>query len=368
MKIATFTVNCRNSRLPVLPSRLRLISAGVKKDVIHAQPLWGRAADRNWACVRKGRRLPALLLGALTSVAEAFLFDFGRTVRIQGVVEARPAALGIGRTPLLGINPVRLAKDRFGFGLEAFIDLRGHQRAATANAFGVDMRVFFGHAGFDRPADNEQLPYQLIHGGGGDEQTRFICGYLGCDSRPFNPLISALPPIFAVRKPPDQESWIVDLFGHALAQGGNKRAGNQTILAKLSELMFVEAIRCYIESLPAHSLGWLSGLRDRHVGKALQLIHGRPSENWTIDLLAREAGLSRTAFSERFVHFVEVPPMHYLVQWRMQVASRLLEERGMSIAQVGSAVGYESEAAFSRSFKRLLGVSPGTWRKWNRAQ
>lgn len=221
---------------------------------------------------------------------------------------------------------------------------------------------------YHRPAVNEQLPYQLIHGGGGGEQTRFICGYLGCDSRPFNPLLSALPPIFAVRKPPDQESWIVDLFGHALAQGGNKRAGNQTILAKLSELMFVEAIRCYIESLPAHSLGWLSGLRDRHVGKALQLIHGRPSENWTIDLLAREAGLSRTVFSERFVNFVEVPPMHYIVQWRMQVASRLLEERGMSIAQVGSAVGYESEAAFSRSFKRLLGVSPGAWRKWNRAQ
>ncbi|MGQ3215385.1 MAG: AraC family transcriptional regulator [Shinella sp.] len=197
---------------------------------------------------------------------------------------------------------------------------------------------------YHKPADIEQLPYQLIHGGGGDVQTRFICGYLGCDSRPSNPLLSALPPIFAVRKPPDQESWIVDLFGHAL---GNKRAGNQTILAKLSELMFVEAIRCYIESLPAHSLGWLSGLRDRHVAKALQLIHGRPSENWTIDLLAREAGLSRTAFSERFVHFVEVPPMYYLVQWRMQVASRLLEERGMSIAQVGSAVGYESEAAFS---------------------
>ena len=221
---------------------------------------------------------------------------------------------------------------------------------------------------YHRPADNEQLPYRLIHGGGGDEYTRFICGYLGCDSRPFNPLLSALPPIFAVRKPPNQESWIIDLFCHALAQGGNKRAGTQTILAKLSELMFVEAIRYYIESLPAHSLGWLPGLRDRHIGKALQLIHGRPSENWTIDLLAREAGLSRTAFSERFVHFVEVPPMHYLVQWRMQVASRLLEERGMSIAQVGSAVGYESEAAFSRSFKRLLGVSPGAWRKWKRAQ
>jgi AraC-like DNA-binding protein len=219
-----------------------------------------------------------------------------------------------------------------------------------------------------RPADDEQLPYQLIHGGGGDEQTRFICGYLGCDSRPFNPLLAALPPIFAVRKPPDEESWIVDLFGHALAQGGNKRAGNQTILAKLSELMFVEAVRCYIESLPAQSLGWLSGLRDRHVGKALQLIHGRPSENWTIDLLAREAGLSRTAFSERFVQFVEMPPVHYLVQWRMQVASRLLEQQDMSIAQVGSAVGYESEAAFSRSFKRLLGISPGAWRKRGRAQ
>lgn len=219
-----------------------------------------------------------------------------------------------------------------------------------------------------RPADDELLPYQLIHGGGGEEQTRFICGYLGCDSRPFNPLLAALPPIFAIRKPQDQENWIVDLFVQALAQGGNKRAGGQTVLAKLSELMFVEAIRCYVESLPEQSGGWLSGLRDRHVGKALQLVHARPAENWTIDLLAREAGLSRTAFSERFVHFVEVSPMQYVVQWRMQVASRLLEQQGMSIAQVGSAVGYESEAAFSRSFKRLLGVSPGAWRKQARAE
>jgi len=217
-----------------------------------------------------------------------------------------------------------------------------------------------------RPAVDEYLPYQLIHGGGGEEQTRFVCGYLGCDSRPFNPLLAALPPIFSVHKPPAGDAWIVDLFRLALAEELNKRVGGETILAKLTELMFVEAIRCHIESLTNQSTGWLSGLRDRHVGKALQLIHNSPSQDWTIERLARETGLSRTTFSERFVQFVGLSPMQYVHQWRMQVASRLLEQQGVSIAQAGSEVGYVSEAAFSRSFKKLVGVSPGVWRKQGR--
>lgn len=218
-----------------------------------------------------------------------------------------------------------------------------------------------------RPADDDHLPYQLIHGGGGDEETRFICGYLGCDTRPFNPLLSALPPIFSVRKPEDHDNWIVDLFSVAIAEGANQRAGSQTILAKLSELMFAEAIRCYVETLPHQADGWLSGLRDRHVGKAIQLIHAQPMEEWSIERLARAVGLSRTAFTERFIHFAGAPPMQYVHQWRMQLASRLLEDPNFSVAQVGNRVGYNSEAAFSRSFKKLLGVSPAAWRKQGRA-
>ncbi|TJW13279.1 MAG: AraC family transcriptional regulator [Mesorhizobium sp.] len=213
-----------------------------------------------------------------------------------------------------------------------------------------------------RPID-EHLPFAVIHGGGGEERTRFICGYLGCDARPFNPLLAALPAILCARKPADGSSWVIDLFRLALAEGGSGRAGGERILAKLSELMFVEIIRRHLETLPHDSRGWLSGLRDPHVGEALRLIHARPREEWTLDRLAREVGLSRTAFAGRFTHYVEVSPMHYLARWRLQLAGRLLERPNVSIAQAGAEVGYESEAAFNRAFKKFVGVPPGTWRK-----
>jgi AraC-like DNA-binding protein len=213
-----------------------------------------------------------------------------------------------------------------------------------------------------RPID-KYLPFAVIHGGGGDERTHFICGYLGCDTRPFNPLLAALPPILCARKPADGSGWVIDLFRVAMMEGSSGREGGETILAKLSELMFVEVIRSYLESLPADSRGWLSGLRDRHVGEALRLIHGRPAENWTLERLAREVGLSRSTLAGRFTHFVQVSPMQYLARWRLQLAGRMLEKPGISIAQAGAEVGYESEAAFNRAFRKLVGVPPGIWRK-----
>jgi AraC-like DNA-binding protein len=214
-----------------------------------------------------------------------------------------------------------------------------------------------------RPIDRN-LPFALIHGGGGSERTRFVCGYLGCDVRPFNPLLAVLPDILCTRKPADGNGgWVTDLFQLALAEGGSGRAGGETILAKLSELMFVEVIRRHLESLPEGSRGWLSGLRDPHVGQALRLIHSRPTEDWTLERLAHEVGLSRTIFAGRFSHYVEVPPMQYLARWRLQLAGRLLERPGVSIAQAGAEVGYESEAAFNRAFKKQVGVPPGSWRR-----
>jgi AraC-like DNA-binding protein len=214
-----------------------------------------------------------------------------------------------------------------------------------------------------RPIDRN-LPFALIHGGGGSERTRFVCGYLGCDARPFNPLLAVLPDMLCVRKPVDGNGgWVTDLFQLALAEGGSARAGGETILAKLSELMFVEVIRRHLESLPEGSRGWLSGLRDPHVGQALRLIHSRPTEDWTLERLAHEVGLSRTIFAGRFSHYVEVPPMQYLARWRLQLAGRLLERPGVSIAQAGAEVGYESEAAFNRAFKKQVGVPPGSWRR-----
>lgn len=219
-----------------------------------------------------------------------------------------------------------------------------------------DMAMYY------RPTDR-QLPFMVIHGSDGDDRTRFVCGYLGCDTRPFNPLLANLPDILCARRPENGEGWITDLFQLALAEGDRRRAGTETILAKVSELMFVEVIRRHLESLPEGSRGWLSGLRDPQVGEALRLIHGRPGEEWTLQRLAKEVGLSRTTFAARFTHFVDVSPMHYLARWRMQLAARRLESPGISIAQAAAEVGYESEAAFNRAFKKLIGQPPGSWRK-----
>lgn len=210
---------------------------------------------------------------------------------------------------------------------------------------------------------DEHLPFSFTHGGDGDERTRFICGYLGCDASPFNPLLSALPPMLCARRPVDGSGWVINLFRLAIAEGSSGRAGGETVLAKLSELMFVEIIRRHLETLPDDSRGWLSGLRDVHVGDALRLMHSRPGEAWTLDRLARQVGLSRTAFASRFTHYVRISPMQYLARWRLQLAGRLLERPDVSIAQAGAEVGYESEAAFNRAFKKFVGIPPGTWRK-----
>src|SRR5690606_7668642 len=143
---------------------------------------------------------------------------------------------------------------------------------------------------YHRPID-EHLPFRLIHGSAGEERTRFVCGYLGCDARPFNPLIAALPSMVRVPKP-EAGPWVTDLFSFALTEGSGQRAGRETILSKVSELMFVEAVRHYLETLPGDARGWLSGLRDPQIGEVLRLIHARPAEGWTLEGLARAAGLS----------------------------------------------------------------------------
>jgi AraC-like DNA-binding protein len=152
------------------------------------------------------------------------------------------------------------------------------------------------------------------------------------------------------------------LLNVALKESGSARAGAENVLARLSELMFVEAIRRYIETLPPAQTGWLAGLRDPVVGQALGALHGEPREAWTVERLARLVGVSRSVLAERFTEMVGQPPMQYLALWRMQLASRLLAEGGQ-VAAVASAVGYESEAAFSRAFKKLVGQSPATWRR-----
>ena len=137
------------------------------------------------------------------------------------------------------------------------------------------------------------------------------------------------------------------------------------MLAKLSELLFVEAVRRYSETLPDGQTGWLAGLRDPHVARALALLHRDITRRWTVDDLGREVGLSRSALADRFIKLIGLPPMHYLAGWRMQVATQKLRNTSASLAQIAEIVGYDSEAAFSRAFKKALGASPATWRRSN---
>jgi len=203
---------------------------------------------------------------------------------------------------------------------------------------------------------------RIVHGGGG-AATRLVCGFLGSDM-PFNPLIAALPKLLKYElRASAAGSWIESSFRFAASEIRAGRPGSAAVVARLSELLFVEAVTRYVESLPAERSGWLAGLRDSHVGRSLALLHARPSEKWTAVTLAQEAGMSRSAFADRFSALIGQPPMQYLALWRMHMAARLLRETQGSVAQIGFEIGYESEAAFSRAFKRQFGASPAGWRK-----
>jgi len=199
--------------------------------------------------------------------------------------------------------------------------------------------------------------------GGGVERATLVCGFLGCDARPFNPLLAALPRLLHLPGAAEKSGWIGHFIRVAVEESNAKRPGGEAVLERLSEMMFVDVVRRYLESLPAEQTGWLAGLRDRFVGRALGLLHERPSHAWTIDALSDAVGLSRSALHERFAALVGQPPMQYLARWRMQVASRLLLESTMNVASIALDAGYDSEAAFSRAFKRLVGVPPATWRR-----
>ena len=208
------------------------------------------------------------------------------------------------------------------------------------------------------------LPFVASYGGEGPPTAKLVCGFLACDARPFNPLLDNLPPVIKSGKAAAGESsWLAEFIRLALLETASKRAGNESVLARLSELMFIEVVRRHLESLPPSQAGWLAGLRDPFVGKALSLIHGAPSRAWTIDQLAHDVGLSRSVLAERFADLVGMPPMHYLASWRMQIAAGLLSGGTKNIATIADETGYGSEAAFSRAFKKMVGMPPAAWRR-----
>jgi AraC-like DNA-binding protein len=212
-----------------------------------------------------------------------------------------------------------------------------------------------------------QLPYHLNYAGRGSSSTSLVCGYLACDARPFNPLLEALPRVIKTSDSRRADAgWLGQFIRFAVTEASEKRAGGETILTKLSELMFIDVVRNYIAALPSENAGWLAGLRDPLVGKVLSLIHGEPAESWTVEILAKRAGVSRSVLAERFSEIVGFPPMHYLAKWRMQIASELLSSGNANVATIAAEIGYESEAAFSRAFKKMIGVPPSAWRRGTR--
>lgn len=207
------------------------------------------------------------------------------------------------------------------------------------------------------------IPVAVSIQGGGKDRAEIICGFLGCDARPFNPLLSALPRVIHVRGSGERNSILRHLVELALAESNSPKSGSDCVLSRLSELLFVEVVRGYVDALPPDDVGWFAGLRDASVGRALQRLHHRPSHAWTLEQLAKEVGVSRSVLAERFTHFVGVPPIQYLAQWRIQLAASLLRTSSSSVAEIADRVGYSSEAALSKAFKRLVGVAPAHYRR-----
>ena len=224
-------------------------------------------------------------------------------------------------------------------------------------------------------------PPQLCYGGGG-RTSRFVCGYLNCDQR-FSPLVEALPTMLVVRArddysaieavdadgsrptmvPEGSGTWLGTTLKFTISEARAARPGNAAMLGRLTELMFVEIIREYMHRLPSNQGGWLGGVNDAHVGKALRLLHANPVRDWTVDDLAREVAVSRSVLAQRFTELVGEAPMRYLANWRMQLAKQLMREGARNIQEVAERVGYDSEAAFNRAFKRATGLPPAAWRR-----
>jgi len=207
-----------------------------------------------------------------------------------------------------------------------------------------------------------------LRAGGGGATSKFVCGYMTCDPYLCRPILNGLPPIFKVNIRTDSSGkWLESSILHLVEEAASGRVGSEAMLAKLSEALFVDTLRRYVASLPEQQMGWLAGTRDLIVGKSLSLMHSRIAHPWTIADLADEVGISRSALVERFTRYLSEPPMTYLTRWRLQLAARSLVTTSRGVAEIAADIGYESEAAFNRAFKREFGQPPGRYRSDQRS-
>jgi len=274
----------------------------------------------------------------------------------QRVIEYHLVAAGAAWGHVIGAPPIRLREG------DLLIFPQGDAHVLSS---APGMRAAPDLAIYARTSTPLPLVYEL--GGGGADRAHIICGFLGFDERPYNPLLAALPSVIHLPAgdPEAATKPLGTLLDYVVRESGRGSPGTQNVLSRLSELIFVEAIRQHLRTLPEKQLGWLAGLRDPIVGRALEALHAAPRDPWTVESLGRTVGVSRSVLAARFTEMVGHPPMHYLTLWRMQLASRLLYE-GQHVVDVAEAMGYESESAFSRVFKKLMGVPPAIWRRGGR--
>ena len=206
-------------------------------------------------------------------------------------------------------------------------------------------------------------PRQLSYGGGG-EVSRLVCGYLACDTRLAGMLLNGLPAIVRVNvRDSNAGKWLESSVRYALAEARSPRPGGEGVLAKLAEVLFIEVLRLYMHQQGEGRTGWLAGVGDRIVGTALNALHKKPCHSWTLEELARTAGTSRSVLAERFQQLVGISPMQYLTQWRMLLAANLLRSSNSSLLRIAEEVGYQTDTAFSRAFRREFGAPPAAWRR-----
>jgi AraC-like DNA-binding protein len=258
---------------------------------------------------------------------------------------------------------------------QAYANLEGGERVSLSAG---DIVVFpqgdphmLGNGREVEPRDHERLikevlaqGLKLMRIGGGGEITRFVCGYMSCDPQLCRAFLGGLPPVFKVSLGNDSSGkWLENSIRYSVGQADASQTGSEIVVAKLSEALFAETLRRYVALLPPGQTGWLAGARDPDVGSALALVHSQPSEPWTIAGLAKRVGVSRSVLAERFRHFLGMPPMAYLTRWRLQLGAQLLASTSRSVAQIAAEVGYESEPAFNRAFKREYKSPPARFRR-----
>ena len=206
-----------------------------------------------------------------------------------------------------------------------------------------------------------------MRAGGGGETARFVCGFMACDPHLGRPILSGLPAVFKVNVRTDRSGqWLENAILHLVEEAASGRVGSDAMLAKLSEALFVDTLRRYVAGLPQQQTGWLAGTRDPIVGRSLGLLHQKVDYPWTIAELAARVGMSRSALVERFTRYLSEPPMTYLTRWRLQLAARALTRTPKGVAEIAAEVGYESESAFNRAFKREFGLPPAQYRREQR--